>query len=98
MLVSEAVLLSDVLLERLPPSWRRSVTASNVTGCSLRHFLLLVVPSSVFFPGWRLVCSTLRVHDGITRIFLSNLRCVRVHFAIQRGSFVSNRGAKELQS
>ena len=29
-LLSEAVLLSDVLLERRPPSWRRSVMASTV--------------------------------------------------------------------
>ena len=35
--VSEAVLLSDVFLERLSPSCRRSVMASMVIRCSPRH-------------------------------------------------------------
>ena len=89
-LVSEGVLLSDVLLE---DCHRRDVALD----ARLAIFSYLLCQAA-FFPGWRLVCSTLRVHDGITRIFLSNLRSVQVHFAIQRGSFVSNRGAKEIQS
>ena len=35
-LVSEDVLLSDVFLERVSPSWRRSVVASMVIRCSPR--------------------------------------------------------------
>ena len=68
-----------------------------VTGCSLRHFLLLGCAKQRF--PWMAACvlyfACPRLHNND---FLSNLRSVQVHFAIQQGSFVSNRGAKELQS